>query len=96
MEISEGTPLLLAELGQTNHLIAVAPTLFNLQPAGDNRDSFLPPGTLAFVRKLVAWMAAAEGRRLEWHWHRPPYSVRNFPAAWRSGTNFSRDWQMAA
>ena len=65
MEISEGTPLLLAELGQTSHLIAVAPTLFNLQPAGDNHDSFLPPGTLAFVRKLVAWMAAAEGRRLE-------------------------------
>lgn len=72
LEVRDGTPLLLVELERASHLIAVAPTLFNLQLAGETRDSFLAPKTLAFVRKLVAWMAGADGRRLELALAQPP------------------------
>lgn len=65
LDVSDGMPLLIAELKRTNHIIAVAPTLFNLNPAGETSDSFIAPETLAFVRKLVAWMAGADGRQLE-------------------------------
>ena len=72
LDVRDGTPLLLAELERTSHLIAVAPTLFKLQLAGETPDSFLAPETLAFVRKLVAWMAGADGRRLELALAQPP------------------------
>lgn len=70
LEVRDGTPLLLAELERTSHLVAVAPTLFTLQSAGETRDSFLAPETLALVRKLVAWMAG--GGRLELALAQPP------------------------
>lgn len=70
LDVRDGTPLLLAELERTSHLIAVAPTLLNLQPAGEARDSFLAPETLAFVRKLSAWMLG--GGRLELGLAQPP------------------------
>jgi hypothetical protein len=70
LEVCDGTPLLLAELERTSHLVAVAPTLFTLQSAGETRDSFLAPETLALVRKLVAWMAG--GGRLELALAQPP------------------------
>ena len=70
LEVRDGTPLLLAELERTSHLVAVAPTLFTLQSAGETRDSFLATETLALVRKLVAWMAG--GGRLELALAQPP------------------------
>jgi hypothetical protein len=78
LDVHDGTPLLVAELGRTSHLIAVAPTLFNLQPAGEARDGFLAPETLAFVRKLVSWMAGADGRRLELALAQPPIFSPDF------------------
>ena len=65
VEVRDGTPLFLSALEQTSHIVAVAPQLFNLQSTDPNRESFLAPATLVFVRKLVAWMAGATGRRLE-------------------------------
>lgn len=65
LEVSDGTPLLLAELENSNHIVVLAPTLFSLQAEDETHDDFLEPKTLLFVRKLVAWMAGAEGRRLE-------------------------------
>ncbi len=72
LDVHDGTPLLVAELERTSHLIVVAPTLFNLQTAGEAHDGFLASETLAFVRKLVAWMAGADGRRLELALAQPP------------------------
>jgi len=72
LEFVDGTPLLLAELERADHLIAVAPTLFELQPAGETREGFLAPPTLAFVRKLIAWMTGAAGRRVEIALAQPP------------------------
>jgi ATP-dependent helicase YprA (DUF1998 family) len=65
LEVDDGTPLLFLELETANHVIAVAPTLFALQPADESHDGFLATRTLQFARKLAAWMAAAEGRRAE-------------------------------
>lgn len=65
LDVDDGTPLLIAGLKRTSHLVAVAPTLFNLEPAGDTSDSFIATKTLAFVRKLIAWMTDADGRRLD-------------------------------
>jgi hypothetical protein len=66
------TPLLLAELENSSHIIVPAPTLFSLQVEAETHDDFLDPKTLLFVRKLVAWMAGAEGRCLEITLAHPP------------------------
>lgn len=65
LEVRDGTPLLLAELEHSSRIVAVAPTLFSPQPEAESCDDFLPPHASSLVRKLVAWMAGAEGRRLE-------------------------------
>ena len=65
LDVCDGTPLFLTALERTSHIVAVAPHLFNLQSTDANRERFLAPETLVFVRQLVAWMAGAPGRRLE-------------------------------
>jgi hypothetical protein len=65
VEAQNGTPLLLAELERANHIVAVAPTLFNVERPDNANDAFLAKDTLAFLRKLVDWMAGAEGRHFE-------------------------------
>jgi ssDNA-binding Zn-finger/Zn-ribbon topoisomerase 1 len=72
LEVNDGMPLLLAELERINQLIIVAPSLFNLQSSDDMSDRFLEPQALVLVRKLVAWMAGAEGRQLELALAQPP------------------------
>lgn len=72
LNVIDGSPLLLAELERTNHIIAVAPTLFGVRSENESPDEFLAPETLRFVRRLVAWMAGAEGRRLEIALAQPP------------------------
>jgi hypothetical protein len=79
LDVNDGRPLLLAELERTNHLIAVAPTLFNLNTSGESADTFLAAETLAFVRNLVAWMAG--GGRLELALAPPPAFSPEFPAS---------------
>lgn len=71
MDVSDGTPLFVAELQRSTHVIVIAPTLVTLHSAGESQ-GFLAPETLAFVRRLVAWLAAADGRRLELALAQPP------------------------
>jgi hypothetical protein len=72
LQYQDGTALLLAELERADHLIAVAPALFEFQVTDEKRESFLTPLTLAFVRRLVAWMTSATGRRAEIALAQPP------------------------
>lgn len=65
LEVRDGMPLLLAELERADHIVAVAPTLFSAQAEDESRADFLAPETRLLVRRLVAWLASAEGRRLE-------------------------------
>jgi len=80
-EVKDGTPLLLAELERADHFIAVAPTLFDIQTAAESRESFLAAPTIAFVRKLVAWMAGAPGRRAEIALAQPPTFSAEFSSS---------------
>lgn len=72
LDVRDGAPLLLAELERSSQIIAVAPTLFSHHPEDESRDDFLDQKTLLFVRRLVAWMAGAEERRLEIALAQPP------------------------
>jgi len=64
LDVDDGTPLLFQEIDHANHIVAVAPALFALQST-DDAGSVLATRTLVFARKLAAWMAGAEGRRVE-------------------------------
>jgi hypothetical protein len=65
VEVQEGTPLFLAELDKANSATVVAPSLFNLQTESGEQNGFLAPTITNTLRKIVAWMTAANGRRLE-------------------------------
>ncbi|MCP9496780.1 MAG: hypothetical protein MSG64_20275 [Pyrinomonadaceae bacterium MAG19_C2-C3] len=53
------------ELERASNIIAIAPTLFSRPNEDQTGDGFLAPETMRFVRRLVAWMAGGDGRRLE-------------------------------
>lgn len=72
LEVRDGTALLLAELDQASEMTVVAPTLFRLPTEDDPRDGFLMPETMSFLRRMVAWLARADGRRLEIALAQPP------------------------
>ncbi len=77
--VAEGAPLLLAELERSNHIVAVAPTLFSVDSPSDSLDTFLAPETITFVRKLVAWMAT--GGKLELALAQAPAFSAEFPGS---------------
>jgi hypothetical protein len=72
LDVSDGAPQLLAELDRARHVVAVAPALFGVRSEGEDEGGFLAPETLKFVRRMVSWMAGAEGRRLEIALAQPP------------------------
>jgi hypothetical protein len=63
---------LLAELDRASHIVAVAPALFGVRAEAEEEEGFLAAETLKFVRRMVSWMAGADGRRLEIALAQPP------------------------
>jgi hypothetical protein len=72
LDVPDGTPQLLAELDRASHIIAVAPALFGVRAEGEVEGGFMATETQKFVRRMVSWMAGAEGRRLEIALAQPP------------------------
>lgn len=68
----DGTPLLLAELNQSRRVVAVASSLFSLNAPIEQGEGFVATSTLTFVRRLVAWLTAEDGRHLEIALAQPP------------------------
>jgi len=65
LDVDDGTPLMFLELENASHLIALAPSLFALDPTDENPAGFLATRALRLARRLAAWIAGAEGRRVE-------------------------------
>ena len=70
LNVTNGSAILQAELESANHLLVVAPRLFNLQKNATNETHFGTPETVAFAKKLVSWMTA--GNTLEIALPEPP------------------------
>ena len=77
LNVTNGSAILQAELENTNHLLVVAPRLFNLQKDAIDENHFGTPETVTFVKKLVSWMTA--GNTLEIALPEPPLIHADFP-----------------
>jgi hypothetical protein len=77
LNTTNGSATLQGELENANHLLVVAPRLFNLQKDGINGDHFGTPEAVAFAKKLVSWMTA--GNTLEVALPEPPLIHADFP-----------------
>jgi hypothetical protein len=77
LNVANGSAILQAELESANHLLVVAPRLFNLQKDATNENHFGTPETVAFAKKLVSWMTA--GNTLEIALPEPPLIHADFP-----------------
>ncbi len=74
-----GTALVLREIESASHLVAVAPTLFDLVKQVDPRQTPGSADTLDFVRRLTAWMAG--GGKLDIALGQPPNFDPAYPNA---------------
>ena len=77
LSVTNGSAIFQAELETANHLLVVAPRLFNLQKDAMNENHFGTPETVAFAKKLVSWMTA--GNTLEIALPEPPLIHADFP-----------------